>query len=374
MKYIRILAEFHGRAWALPEELLLRMQDLLSAQASGTKWSDADIENRIADANGVSSYEAREHLGGVRYSALGAVAASDRRYARNAGKVAVIPITGIISHRMNMVSQISGSGGTSVQNLQAQIRAARRDGDCKAIVFDVDSPGGSVDCIPELSSEIFEARKQKPIIAVCNSMACSAAYWLASAASEVVCTPSGQCGSIGVYMMLQDESKALDQAGIKITVIKAGKYKTEGHPTEPLSPEAHDAFQSQVDAVYGMFVASVARNRGTTQAAVRDGYGQGRSVLAGAAVRAGLADRVGSLDDVLGRLGVARPGTAAGGFRDAHSLADLAAAPEASVSAIHRRRQLELDHERGISVRMETPEQARAAEAMRRRRRELALL
>src|SRR5271163_626665 len=138
MKYIRILAEFHGRAWALPEELLIRMQDVLCAQADGAKWSDDEIQSRIAAANGLTGYEDREHLAGVRYSALGGVAASDRRNGRTAGKVAVIPITGIISHRMSMVSQISGSGGTSIQKLQAQFREAARDGDCKAIVFDVD--------------------------------------------------------------------------------------------------------------------------------------------------------------------------------------------------------------------------------------------
>jgi signal peptide peptidase SppA len=328
MKYARILAEFHGRVWALPEELLLSMQDLLTAQASGTKWSDEEIQNRIATANGIRGYEPREHLGGVRYSALGAGTASERRSGRTAGKVAVIPITGIISHRMNQVSQISGSGGTSIQMLQAQVREALRDGDCKAIVFDVDSPGGGADGVPELSSEIYEARRQKPIIAVCNAMACSAAYWLASAASQVVCTPSGQCGSIGVFIALQDVSKALDMEGVKITLIKAGKYKAEGHPAEPLSKEAYGAFQSQVDAMYGMFTASVARNRGTSQAAVRDGYGQGRSILATPAVSAGLADRVGTLDSVLQELGVGaarRPGVA------------MAAAVSRDLGAVRRR-------------------------------------
>jgi signal peptide peptidase SppA len=348
MKYLRLLSEFHGRCWALPEELLLRMQKLLCAQAAGAKWSDEEVQERIASANGVSGYEAREHFGGVGYSALGAGTGSERRSGRTAGKVAMIPIVGIISHRMNMVSQISGSGGTSIQMLQAQFRAALGDDDCKAIVFDVDSPGGSVDSVPELASEIYESRRQKPIIAVCNSMACSAAYWLASAAGEVVCTPSGQCGSIGVYMMVQDESAALEKEGIKISLIKAGKYKAEAHPSQPLSEETRDFLQSQVDSAYGMFVKSVATQRGVSQGSVREGMGQGRSLMANDSVRAKLADRVGTLDDVLSRLGVggarrpARVPTAA-------DLRDLAASHQRRPADPFRAIQEKIAHKRSAT-------------------------
>jgi capsid assembly protease len=289
-KYVRLIGEFYGHAWAVPEDLLLRMHQLLSAQASGVKWSDSEIMDRIAEANASSGYERREHL-----------AASERRGRNSGGKVALIPIVGIISHRASMIAEISGAGaGTSIQKLQGQFRQALDDPDCKAIVLDVDSPGGSVEGVMELASEIYAARKQKPITAVCNSMACSAAYWLASAASEVVCTPSGQCGSIGVYMMHQDESEALKKDGVKITVIKAGKYKTEGNPSEPLSQEAYDAFLGKVNDYYGMFVKAVAQYRGVSQNAVREGYGQGRSLLAANAVKENLADRIGPLDDVLG--------------------------------------------------------------------------
>jgi capsid assembly protease len=297
MKYARILAEFHGRAWALPEELLLKMQELLSAQASGAKWDEEEIRERIAASNLETRYEGHERLG-FRYSAMGA--GSQGRGGRTSGKLlAVIPVTGIISHRMNLVSSISGSGGTSIQLLQKQFRECMGREDCKAIVLDVDSPGGSVDGVPEFADEIYDARSKKPVIAVCNSMACSAAYWLASAASEVVCTPSGQCGSIGVYMMHLDESESLKQQGIKITVIKAGKYKAEGNSTEPLSDDARAAAQTSVDAFYSMFVRSVARNRGTSQTAVREGYGQGRSLMAAQAAGQDLVDRVGTFDDIL---------------------------------------------------------------------------
>jgi signal peptide peptidase SppA len=306
MKYVRILSEFYGRVWGLEEELLLRMKALLLAQASGEKWEDEEIQNRIAAANAANGYERRDHFG-FSYSALSPIARSENRYRRQGGSVAIIPIIGMIAHRMNLVSSVSGpGGGTSIQMLQAQLREALGNAGCRAIVLDVDSPGGAADCVPELAAEIYDARKQKPIIAVCNSMACSAAYWLACAASEVVCTPSGHCGSIGVYVIHEDDSEALKKAGIKITIIKAGKYKIEGNSAEPLSREAQDAAQGRVDDIYRLFVNAVARCRGVSQRAVREGYGQGRSLLAADAVKQGLADRVASLDDVLSELGIDR--------------------------------------------------------------------
>src|SRR5580693_8650351 len=112
MKYARILAEFHGRVWALPEALLLRMQEVLSAQSAGMKWDEDEIKERIAASNLLTGYEGQDRLG-FRYCAMQG-AASQGRGGRTSGKVAVIPITGVISHRMNLISSISGpTGGAS---------------------------------------------------------------------------------------------------------------------------------------------------------------------------------------------------------------------------------------------------------------------
>lgn len=323
MKYSRIVAEFYRRVWAVREETLVSMRDLINQQSAGTKWSLEEIRERIEASNLASGYVEHESIE-ARYLSLDKqgrdlsqpMAGSSRDRSQQGGRnnaapgsVAVIPMIGIISHRMSMMSEVSGGGGGSTQALTAQFRQALGDTNCKAIVFDVDSPGGSVEGVVELSQEIYDARKQKPITAVCNAMACSAAYWLASAASDLVCTPSGQCGSIGVYMVLQDQSEALKNEGIKVTILKAGKYKAEGHPAEPLTDDARDFLQGQVDSVYSMFVKAVARQRGVSQGSVRDGMGQGRSLLATDAVKANLADRTGTLDSVLASL-LSRPGSA----------------------------------------------------------------
>lgn len=305
MKYAHIIADVYSRAWAMPEALVLTLHDILRMQAAGVKWSDEEIKQRIAEANAENGYETHEQSG-FRYVAIDAIDPQARGGSSNpsSGSVAIIPIQGIISHRMNMMQAMSGAGGTSIQKLQAQFREAMADTNCKAIIFDVDSPGGSVDGVMEMASEIYNGRKTKQSIAVVNSMAASAAYWLASAASEVVITPSGQAGSIGVYMMHQDESEALKKEGIKISLIKAGKYKAEGSPSEPLSDDARAAFQSKVDDFYSMFVKGVAQNRGASQVSIRDGYGQGRTLLANDSVKENLADRVGTFDDVLAKFGV----------------------------------------------------------------------
>jgi len=190
-------------------------------------------------------------------------------------------------------------GGTSIQMLYQQFRQALDDKNVLAIVFDVDSPGGEVDGTMELANFIFRSRGRKKTIAVANGYALSAAYWLASAAGELVVEPSGQVGSIGVFSEHEDCSGALEKAGVKMSLIKAGKYKTDGNPFEPLSESAREDMQSKVNAFYNAFVSDVARGRGVPQATVRNGFGCGRSVLAEAAVRVGMADRVATLDETL---------------------------------------------------------------------------
>jgi hypothetical protein len=129
-------------------------------------------------------------------------------------------------------------------------REALNSPEIQAIVLDVDSPGGYVDLVPETAQEIYDARGEKPIVAVANTTACSAAYWIASQADEVVVTPSGSVGSIGVYMLHEDWSKFNEDFGIDPTYIFAGRYKVDGNPDEPLSDTAREEWQQEVDDLY----------------------------------------------------------------------------------------------------------------------------
>lgn len=219
------------------------------------------------------------------------------------GSVAVVGLQGIITPRGSWLSLLFGGSAGGLQGFRAAMAEAMGDEDVNAIVIDVHSPGGLIGLVPETAAELRGmAGGDKPIVAVANTLTASAAYWIAAQADEFVVTPSGSVGSIGVYLVHEDWSGFNEAFGVDPTYISAGRFKVEGHPDAPLEDEARDAMQANVDDLYGLFVSDVAKGRGVTPKAVRDGYGEGRVLYAGRAVEAGLADRVASIDDVIGSL------------------------------------------------------------------------
>jgi signal peptide peptidase SppA len=212
--------------------------------------------------------------------------------------VAVIPVYGVIAPRMNLMTEMSG--GTSYDLLTSQLHEAVATNP-KAIVFDVDSPGGNVAGATEFAREVLKARTRVPIIAQANHLMASAAFWLGACATEVIASPSSLVGSIGVYTIYQDMSAALEQLGIKREVIAAGKFKGEGVDGGALTDDARAHRQSIVDGYYGKFVGDVAKGRGVTVEVVTARYGQGRVVAAGEALAAGMVDRIATLSETVSR-------------------------------------------------------------------------
>lgn len=237
-------------------------------------------------------------------------AAFDRREqvapARTNG-IAVIPIHGVIAPRMTALSDISG-GATFEQALGA-LDEALAETSVGTIVFDIDSPGGSVAGATEFAAAVRAARERKHIVAHANFLMCSAAYWLAAQAHEVIASPSSTVGSIGVYAIHEDLSAALEELGVKLTIIAAGKYKVETLDGQPLGEVGRANLESHVTAHYDHFVADVAAGRGVAIDAVTNGYGQGLALTAADALAAGLVDRIETFDATLARLGAA-PATA----------------------------------------------------------------
>jgi ClpP class serine protease len=135
-----------------------------------------------------------------------------------------------------------------------------------------------------------------------NTQACSAAYWLASQADEVVCTPSGEAGSVGVYMMHVSYAGMNEQMGIEPTFVKVPPGKTDGNPEEPLSESGKAQWQQDVEDIYAMFVGDVAKGRGVSAEAVMANYGKGHTLLAARAEEAGIVDRIATLDEVVAEL------------------------------------------------------------------------
>ena len=198
--------------------------------------------------------------------------------------------------------------------------------DVGAIVLDIDSPGGMHAGTEDLANKIHAARKSdRPIIAISNDLMASAAYWIASAADQIVVSPGSITGSIGTILIHTEYSKALADAGIAVSVIHAGKFKSEGNPYEPLTDAARQHMQSLVDAAYADVIKSVARNREVELGVVENKYGQGRVYGEAQAKQRGLADREATLEAVLIKLGVKNPGkgNAMGGGEHGHGY-DLA--------------------------------------------------
>ena len=214
------------------------------------------------------------------------------------GKVAVIPIHGTLVRRTSGLD--AESGLASYTGIAAQLDAALTSPEVAAILLDIDSPGGESGGVFDLADRIRAASEVKPVWAVANDMAFSAAYALASAATRVFVARTGGVGSIGVIAMHVDQSVKDAQDGVRYTAVFAGERKNDLNPHEPISNEAHAVLKAEVVRIYDLFVETVARHRGLDADAVR---ATDAGLFFGPdAVATGLADAVGSLDDALTQL------------------------------------------------------------------------
>lgn len=304
------------RAWAIRSETLDVMCELMRMRSAGITLTEDEIRARIGTPRTGSAIAPRP--GVVLLTAeMSADAISDSIQAARggagvmAGAIAVIPLSGVIDQKIGSMSSISG--GTTVDGFMKQFRQCLNDPGVAGIVFDVNSPGGSVFGVPEAAAEILAARGTKPIIAVADPEIASAAYYMACAADEMVCMPSGQVGSLGVFGVHDDYSAQNEMVGYKPTYISFGAYKTELNPDTPLDPDAQAYQQTQIDAIGNDFYKFVAKARGVPVDDVRANFGQGRMLLAKNALAAKMIDRIDTLDATITRVArMARSGAGGG--------------------------------------------------------------
>ena len=224
---------------------------------------------------------------------------SRKAYRTTDEGIAIINVFGSLVNRGAFIGSYSGM--TSYEGLKHQISSAAADPDVRAIVLDIDSPGGEAVGAFEVADVVRAAADRKQVTACVNGMACSAAYAIASGAPRIVTTASGISGSIGVVMMHADYSNKLHQAGIVPTMIFAGARKVDGNPYEKLSAEVKGELSAEINRFYDLFVASVATGRqGMTIDAIR--ATEARTYIGADAVSIGLADAVGSFESVLSDL------------------------------------------------------------------------
>jgi capsid assembly protease len=260
--------------------------------------------------------------------------------------IGVILVHGTLVHRSSGFDGYSGL--TSYETIRSQFREAVVDSSIEAILLDIDSPGGEVAGVFDLVDEIYAARGVKPIYAVANESAFSAAYAIASAADRVFLPRTGGVGSIGVLYVHADRSGFNEKTGFKYTPIFAGARKNDFSPNDPLSEEARSLAQSQIDEIYGVFVRTVARNRGISEARVR---ATDAAMFQGeGAVSQGLADEVRSFVEVLETIQLEKKGSRA----MAENLKNPGIAADVSVAALDVSRNSTLQDAEQIRAEAET--------------------
>lgn len=299
----------HGLTAALteaarhPMALLADRAPLVAGVIRDLSAGGAVTEDRIASALGGSSTSrpltyAPSSLADALAGPSAARTVTDAPHrisnARTGRDTAIVSARGIALYNLDFQPY-----AFSTRLLAQTMRLLAADQTVERIILDIDSPGGSVVGTEEAADAVFAARQRKPVTAVADGLAASAAYWIAASATEITVIPSGEIGSVGVFVLHLDLSGALAAAGVQPTFVFAGQRKVDGNPYEPLSDRGRADLQKAVDTFYGAFVRAVARGRGVAASDVRNGFGQGRTVLAREAVRVRMADRVATPETVL---------------------------------------------------------------------------
>lgn len=274
-RYAHVLSFALEHPWAITRPMLAVIAGILAQRISGIETSPEAIQAALVN---------RKNLPQPR-----------------AGSVAIIPVYGVIAPRANLMSEMSG--GTTFEKLSGQLREVMGNAAVKTVVLDIDSPGGNVAGASEFAREVMRARAKKPIVAQIQYTGASAAYWLASAATEIVAAPSASIGSVGVYTSHDDISEALAALGVKRTYIAAGDGKVEGNETEPLSTAALSRLSAIVETAYARMVGDIVKGRGQglTEAVVRDEW-KAHTYSARDAKTNGMIDAIGTLDETLARV------------------------------------------------------------------------
>jgi ClpP class serine protease len=278
----KVLGWIYEHQWAITESALETIVQI--ANRENSDMLDLLNGNKKLDTSALSSRIGQPLQGAQRVE------------VRN--DVAIIPITGPIFPRANIMTQISGA--TSIQLLAQDFNAALSDKAIKAILFNIDSPGGEVTGVSEFAAMVYKARGVKSIVAYGYGNVASAAYWIASAADRIVISDTAKLGSIGVITAIQDNRIKDHQEGTKKIEIVSSISPNKSF--DPGSNNSIAQVQSIIDNLAGVMVQSIATYRGTDPETVIQDFGKGGVLVGALAYGAGLADQIGSFEDILSQL------------------------------------------------------------------------
>ncbi len=225
--------------------------------------------------------------------------------------VAIIPVTGPLFRYANLFTMISGA--SSYELIARDFTAALENPQIKGIILDIDSPGGEVNGVSELSNMVFAARGKKPVVAYASGDAASGAYWIASAADEIVVSETSALGSIGVVGMYQGKS------GKSAEAVEIVSSQSPHKRLDPTTDDGRKSLQIRIDSMADVFIETIARNRNVSAENVQNHYGGGDVMIGAKAVSAGLADRVGSLEGLIAELSSPKKSPRTEGFFNAQN-------------------------------------------------------
>ncbi|EBU7766753.1 S49 family peptidase [Salmonella enterica subsp. enterica serovar Rovaniemi] len=210
--------------------------------------------------------------------------------------IAVLPVSGTLVHKFGYVKPMSGM--TGYDGIATRLQQALDDSSVKGILLDIDSPGGEVAGAFDTADLIARAREQKPVWALASDTACSAAYLIASACTRRLITQTGAVGSIGVLVAHRSVEKALEIAGVDVTLIYSGAHKVDGNPFEQLPEAVREHIQTSIDSTRDLFALKVSEYTGLKKSRVL--ATEAAVYIGGDAIKAGLADEIVNYADAIG--------------------------------------------------------------------------
>jgi protease-4 len=212
--------------------------------------------------------------------------------AAGAGKIAVIPVQGII-----YTDDQTEWGTSMVDDIKNALQTALEDDSVKAVVLAVNSPGGEVTASDIIYHEVLKVQKKKPVVVAMTSLAASGAYYIACAADWIVANETTFTGSIGVIIQSLNYEGLFDKVGLDAVVFKSGKFKDMLSGSRPMTPEEQAYVESMVMQVYERFLGIVSRARDLPADGLRDTFADGRIITGKDAKEAGLVDQIGYVED-----------------------------------------------------------------------------
>lgn len=214
--------------------------------------------------------------------------------------IRLLRLQGTMAPKANLMMRFSG--GTSTENLARDFLRAGADENVSQILFLVDSPGGLATGTAELANVVFDIAQKKPVITFAQNMMASAAFWVGTAGTRAIASPSAEIGSVGTFAVMREITEAAAMAGVKFEVFRAGPLKGAGSEFEKLSPERRASIQARLDGTNRQFVQGLMRNFGISETEVLESFGGGTVFRAPEALARGMIDQIASLESTIDQL------------------------------------------------------------------------